>query len=645
MEIKPTTSLPGLVLWLLLGITYALYVPGLTGSFHFDDEVNLRGLALVEDTHSALLFVTGGEAGPLGRPVSLASFLLNVGDWPDHPRGFLSVNIFIHVLNGALLAWLALRLARLTWPNVGARAEWIAVSAAALWLLLPLLASTQLLIIQRMTSLSATFVLGGLLGYLIGLSWEASGRAIQGRWLQVGGLGLGTLLAVFSKENGALLPLYALVLEATVLARVSGIATWRRWRMVILAIPVVALFGYLAANLSPAAFAARDFTLTERVLTQPIVLWDYLRLAILPRVNAFTPFHDDYGIARSLLDPPTAAIALLAWAALLGVALWWRRRWPVFALAVLWYLGGHALESSALPLELFFEHRNYLALVGPAIALAWLVWTVTGSWRRLAPALFTSYVLLLAGLLWQTTSLWGQPLLAGEIWAIDKPISPRAQQFLAQRYLLMGEPFTAYKVLSRASAANPERIDLALQTLQLACADGRESAVAQHYKHCAPRLSHGPFGNATLSALSALLDLREDAHCTTLTDRQMHRLLDELLANPRYQAAYSRSHLHHMKARLYRGERLLNETANHLELAFDAKPDIGTALIMIGTLVSAGLREEALVFLNHARACAPYSPVQRSHWLRLLGQLEQQILSQMQEPLGAGGSQPARKDS
>lgn len=644
MAKNPIASLPGFVFWVLLGITWALYVPGQTGTFHFDDEINLRGLALVEDTGSALVFIAGGEAGPLGRPVSLASFLLNVGDWPDNPQGFLSVNILIHLLNGALLAWFALRLVRLTRPELAARSEWLAVSAAALWLLFPVLASTQLLAIQRMTSLSATFVLGGLIAYVVGLSWEAAGRAARGRCLQAAGVGLGTFLAAFSKENGALLPLYALVLEATVLASVGGIAAWRRWRMTFLALPVMLLFGYLAAHLSPTAFSARDFTLTERMLTQPIILWDYLRLTLLPRANVFSPFHDDYGVAQTLLDPPAALVAVLAWVAVLGVALWQRRRWPLLALAVLWYLAGHALESSALPLELYFEHRNYLPLVGPAIALAWLAWTATESWRRMAPALLTTYLFMLAALLWQTTSLWGEPLLAAEIWAIDKPASPRAQQFLAQRYVLLGEPGTAYKVLSRASSANTERIDLALQTLQLACADGRESAVREDYRRVLPRLTHGPFGNASLSTLSVILDLREDGRCTALADDQMHRMLDDLLGNPRYQSGHSRSHLHHMKARLYRNAKSLDGTAHHLELAFNAQPDIGTAVVMIGTLVSGGLREEALAFLDGVRDRAPTHPLLRSQWMRLLDQLEQQITSQIMEPVGATAALSTRSD-
>ena len=632
MIAKLRSALPGLGFWLLLMAIYGLYLPGQQGALHFDDEINLRGLSQVQTGGSALIFVTSGEAGDLSRPIALASFLLNIGDWPQNPPGFLYINILIHLLNGALLAWLVLRLIRLIRPELAQRTEWIAFSTAGLWLLSPLLVSTSLIIIQRMASLCATFMLAGLLTYLIGLSWEAAGRVIKGRCLQAVGIGLGTLLAVLSKENGVLLSLYALILEVTVLAGVGALAAWRRWRMILLALPPLALLIYIADRLSPAAFAARDFTLTERLLTQPIILWDYLRLALLPQTFAFTPFHDDYPIAHGLLDPPIALLAIAAWLIVFVWAVWQRRRWPWFALAVFWYLGGHALESSVLPLELYFEHRNYMPLIGSMMALAWLAWTATGTWRRIAPALLAAYALMLAVVLWQTTSLWGQQLLAGEIWAIHHPASPRAQQFLAQRYVLIGEQNTAYKVLSHAARDNPARIDLAIQALQLACDAGRETEVNEDYARAASRLATGVFGNAALSALSILIDLREQQRCASLSNQDMHRMLDALLNNPRYQAAHARHHLHHMKARLYRQEKDLDRTVHHLDAAFRAKPEIGTALITIGTFLSAGLHQEALTYLTTVRQQAPANPVLRSQWMTLLDQLEEQIPSLTPSP-------------
>ena len=103
------------------------------------------------------------------------------------------------------------------------------------------------------------------------------------------------------------------------------------------------------------------------VLTEPRVLLDYLRLLLVPRVLSNGVYNDDYawstGLAASGVDAAGAC---------------WRdrragrrrlrhggarRRWqpPLF------FFAGHLLESTTIPLELYFEHRNYL----PALLLGW----------------------------------------------------------------------------------------------------------------------------------------------------------------------------------------------------------------------------------------------------------------------------------
>lgn len=613
----------GLLFWLLLFIAYTFYAPDAEKLFYFDDQVNLHNLNAVQNGHSAWLFVASGEAGPLGRPIALASFLLNVPDWPHNPAGFVRINIFIHLLNGVLVCWLVLRMVGCVSLERNQRsAEWIAVSSAALWLMLPLLASTALLSIQRMTSLSATFVLGGLLVYVFGLSWQAVNRLQMGRRLQITGILCGTLLAVFTKENGALLPLYALALEVTILSGVASVQAGRRWRMLLLALPSIVLIVYLMLRMSPNAYVGRDFTLDERLLTQPLVLWDYVRLAFLPRALAFTPFHDDYPISHGLFDPPWTILALIAWIGIFGLTLWKRRHWPLLALAVFWFLGGHLLESTALPLELYFEHRNYLPMIGPTVALAWFAWTVKGTWQYWAPALLALYIALQAFLLEQTTSLWGQPLLAGEIWAIQHPGSARAQQFLAQRYLLLNEPGTAYKALSQGAKANPKAIDLALQALQLSCQAGLNERSAQDYALMKNRCSNGSFSNATLDTSAKLLHLVLSDQCAWLEEKKLHSIFDALLSNQNYQAATTRNYLHHLKSRLYRHQGDLDGTVKHLQAAFQAKPDLETTLLLIGTLQSMNLHKEAASIMEHARTLMPSHPVIRTQWKDMLDRID-----------------------
>ena len=48
------------------------------------------------------------------------------------------------------------------------------------------------------------------------------------------------------------------------------------------------------------------------------------------------------------------------------------RRFPLAAFGIVWFLIGHSLESTFIPLELVHEHRNYLPLLG--ILLVPVVW-------------------------------------------------------------------------------------------------------------------------------------------------------------------------------------------------------------------------------------------------------------------------------
>ena len=84
---------------LLIVLTVLVYAGGLRGTFLFDDFANLPALGAsgpIRDTDSFLRFITSGTADPLGRPVALASFLLDANDWPSEPLPFKRTNLLIH---------------------------------------------------------------------------------------------------------------------------------------------------------------------------------------------------------------------------------------------------------------------------------------------------------------------------------------------------------------------------------------------------------------------------------------------------------------------------------------------------------------------------------------------------------------------
>lgn len=316
---RNNADLPIAVLLCLgLGLVVLFYIYSRAFSFgtSFDDTWNLSGLAGVRDLHSAIEFVAGGAAGPLGRPLALLSFVPHAASWPSAPQDFLYENALIHILNTLLLFWLTYRLAehlpwRVTFP------AWMALFAALWWGANPLLLSASVMIVQRMTSLSVLFCLAGCVFYVAGWQRLRDRKPRTGLLLMALGAGGCTLLAALSKENGALLPGLILLLDRVLLSRsedgqyrFSHVAEpwYRRFRIVFLWLPVCAVTFYLAWNLpeNVSEYRTRSFTLNERLLSESRILFDYLRLLLFPVRSDLGPFNDDYPVSTWIPRPPPA---------------------------------------------------------------------------------------------------------------------------------------------------------------------------------------------------------------------------------------------------------------------------------------------------------------------------------------------------
>jgi tetratricopeptide (TPR) repeat protein len=619
----------GLLLWALVVIAYFLYLPALHAPWQFDDAPNLHGLSAVHDAATALSFITSGISSGLGRPLALASFLLNAADWPSDPAAFRHLNVLLHLLNGLLVAWLALRVLRLqTQTSASASPIWPALALAAIWLLHPFLASSSLLVVQRMTLLAATFTLLGLLGFVHGRGLLHSRPRAAYAWMS-GGLVLGAGLGVLVKENAALLPFFAWALSATVLAHrpCGNRRLWLRWQLVFFAGPALLLTAYVVTHWSTIVhgYASRPFTLGERLLTEPMVLWDYVRQLLVPNVALMGPFHD--GVAPQHGLDLISALAILCWTGALTAAVALRRRAPWLALAVLWFLAGHLLESTVFNLELYFEHRNYLPSLGPLAGLVALAWSGRSIWPRIA----ISGAAILAGLLlFQVTSLWGSPRLAAERWATAHPASSRATQFLAQRHVLAGDDFTAMRIIRRASKAQPQASDLAVQAIQLSCGQVQASELQTMLNDLVARIGELQPSLATLKATETMRVEVLEKHCPGLDEEGLIRLDSALLENPKFKSSgLYRHHLHHQLARIYTTLGNLDGAVRNLQAAFEARPNPQTAKLLAATLASAGLYTEAIASLEHAMSRAPSSTLKRDEWKATLKPIKD-ILSQYQ---------------
>ncbi|MBK5965255.1 hypothetical protein CCR95_14445 [Thiocystis minor] len=525
--------------WIVAGVWLTaiavMYLHGLSGALFYDDIRPLEKLGEIDSLFSfaALDFVLGEISGPLGRPVAMFSFLLHHAGWPDNLPSLLLVNVLIHGLNGVLVYILTGQLLRMTGaasphPHVP---RILAALAALLWLMLPIHAATILIPIQRMAALSTTFVLLGVIVYLAGLQLQSRGHR-RGPDLQILSLAVCLPLAVLTKENGALLPLLLLVIELTLLTHRPDIQRYRAIRLTALSFASLAIIGYLLKGLFNhpfEPFAGRDFSVIERLLSQPLILVDYLRQAFVPNWQAINPFQDHWRHVEhwTLLSPEGLALAaILAW---LFAALIARRRWPWFAFGSLWFLGAHLLESTTLGLELSFLHRNYLPLVGLAILMAIGIQRL---WALKQPAISVAIVLYLGFLgfsLANVVLVWGQPETAARVWFETQPASQRAAAYLAEPLWERGDSVTALDVMEQNLSVCPDCMFSRSWALALACDMGKNETVRLHFDAL---LAHSP-RKASLSSAAKNIEsfyvLLKEGRCAPGQAYNAYILLERLI--------------------------------------------------------------------------------------------------------------------
>lgn len=434
-------SKPALFFLILCILTVGVYYPGLSGDYMFDDMQNLLLNTRLDfetlDLESLQSASLSSGSGTLRRPVSMASFALNRYFFGMHPFSYKVINLVIHLLTGIgllLLGRLLLKSYRAGHhPDLSpAIITWLPVIVSGIWLVHPLNLTSVLYIVQRMTSLATLFTVLGLCCYTLGryrLIREGSGWT----WI-LGGLFLFGGLAVFSKENGALLPLYMLVIEMTLFRfRNSENKFDKRVAIFFSLFLLLPAGGFLLWLLQqPGAlqhgYLNRDFTLSERILTETRVLVFYLKQILLPSVSELGLYHDDIRISRSLLEPVTTIYAIATLTSILVAALLLVRKVPLVSLGILWFFAGHTLESTILPLEIAHEHRNYLADYGIILAAVAALLQIQG--RQLAPYINIVtpplFICLFAYTTFARAEQWSDNVNQAVFEAIHHPDSPRA---------------------------------------------------------------------------------------------------------------------------------------------------------------------------------------------------------------------------
>jgi len=533
----------------LFFIPFAIYWVGLSGDFFLDDHPHILHNASIKiqqlNWNTLWAAANSTNSGPLGRPLSLVTFALNYYATGLDPFYFKLVNVLLHLLTGIGVYYLARRIAVRFSSNQAA--GHIAFVTALLWLAHPLNVSTVLYAVQRMTVLSALFTIWGMVAYCHGrdrlLDHKEHGWGWMLLGLVTGGIGL------FAKETAVLILGYLLLLEWSVFKfQMPTLAQSRSLKTAYVLIIGLPLAWALTTHLfSPGwadrVYANRSFTLGERLLTEGRVLWDYLYLIWLPNIQSMGLYHDGYQISRNLFAPPITFVAAAAHLLLIGAAFTLRKKWPLLFFAVAWFYIGHSAESTVLPLEIKYEHRNYLPMLGMLLLLTHGIYAAS---TRLKNAQKIGMIVLAIIVLTFSGSAFVRASQFGDFWGFSSmeaehhPESSRANQNAAVSLI---------KLMMRTHKSSPELVAQATEYLRQSTRTNQNSSAPLFtLVFFLPEITHQPppqefideLSNRLRNAIpdaninsyfSAVLRQAEDKKLLLSAD-QIHALFDQAEANP-----------------------------------------------------------------------------------------------------------------
>lgn len=340
-----------LFLALLAGYANSFY-----GPFVYDDLNNIAANPGVQAQNFSIRELSGSLFNNEidSRPLAYLSFALNHSFHGLSVFGYHAVNFAAHFAVAVILFFLFRRILLLLKPESGkSAAVYGAFFAAFLWAVHPIQTNAVTFIVQRMTSMCGLFFFLSLLFYFL----ARTGRRPALFFILCGAC---FLLALGFKENALLLPLNFGLIEIFFFE-----TRWTRRQKAIAAViavtllAIVSLRAFLLWNRLETAYADRYFTLFERLLTEPRVLFFYLGLLAFPWPERFALLHDAE-ISRSLFSPAATLPSIIGVLVLVFFALRMYRRYRLISFGILFFFLNHLLESTVLPLELVYEHRNYI---------------------------------------------------------------------------------------------------------------------------------------------------------------------------------------------------------------------------------------------------------------------------------------------
>ncbi|MEM1404436.1 MAG: hypothetical protein AAGG55_13955 [Pseudomonadota bacterium] len=439
---------------LLLLLCALPFLPGIGTGYIFDDLSSVQPLVRLRAAPELFWgLVFGDDSGPLGRPLSILTFALEQRFLSASASLSQGISIAVHCINALLVFWLFILAFRVT--GLRGATLW-AVIAATLWAIAPQKVSTVLYIVQRMAMLSTLLVLVATCAYIAARS-STNGRSIAG----FGVVCLtAVVLAPFAKENGVLAVPVIVCAELFLLRDVGR--SWGRflrplaWSLFWIGGVAFVFVGWFEWSRAEVTFAARGFTFFDRLMSAPEILFDYVAQFFLPQTSRMGILHDDWIPVTQSASWARTVCGVLMLTAMVGsflrAAVLEKNSMAAFGAGV--FLIGHSLESFYFPLELYFEHRNYLSSIGlvfiAAVMVRFALAKLTQLGNVLPQALVLIYLLLTVAATVNLALWWRTPLMLQQYHLKGHPESMRVHVELGMSWAASGDMERAEEHVQRS---------------------------------------------------------------------------------------------------------------------------------------------------------------------------------------------------
>ncbi len=452
--------------FLILCTAVALYYQGLSGGLLLDDYPQLNPiLHEINPQNWTLEFKQYylSNSGYIGRPISMITFIINAALFGNDIWYWKLTNVILHGTCGITIFLCTYLLLSLNKRFSSRQTVLIALSTSFIWLIHPLHVSTVLYTVQRMTILSTLFTFLAFNCFLYAINRYQHHK--NGTVYLISSLGF-FLFSTLSKESGILYPIFILLIHYHLQYQLENyntlikpkIAVYINVIYLILFIGIIS-FIFLFDNLT-SAYKFRDFTLSERLFTQARVIFLYLYQIIFPLPSSMGFFHDDFIISNNLTNPFSTLVSIIS----LSTILFWItikfKQFGIFSFGLLFFFLSHLLESTVLPLEMVFEHRNYIGSWGIILSLVYLLT------RYIHKAIYSilCIVIIFSAFTLYRVSIWGSPNTLFPHMMKMHPDSLRLKTIFAETYTQANQYDKALIYLE-----NEKSLGSRLQILNIKC--------------------------------------------------------------------------------------------------------------------------------------------------------------------------------